>query len=186
MFLYDASKQELFVIIICDCDNNNWFYCDECFFCGWYDLMIVNWNDWHDALNDPRWVWGHFTPYEMRCRGSGALMLNAHFMDKLQAIRVDYGKPINVISGYRSPKHNASVSKSNSMTGAHTHGRAADISIEARERDVPLVLELARKHGMTRVGLQLSKARFRLHIDDMTINDRFAARDDGHLFCWTY
>ena len=148
--------------------------------------MIINWDDWTDAVEDPRWTWGHFTPEEMRCRGSGALMVNIDFMNKLQAIRVEYGKAIFVVSGYRSPQYNAAISRQRSLTGAHTYGRAADISVRDRERDVPVLLELARKHGMTRVGLQLTAKKFRLHLDDMTAEDRFAVRDDGHLFCWTY
>lgn len=148
--------------------------------------MVSDWDDWHDALNDPRWIWGHFTPEEMHCRGSGALLVNIEFMGKLEAIRVAYGKPIQVVSGYRAPRYNAAQSRKKSLTGAHTHGRAVDIFVKDRERDVPLLLELAKKHGMTRVGLQLTARRFRLHLDDMTLADRFAARDDGQLFCWTY
>lgn len=148
--------------------------------------MIFEWSRWELANDDPRWVWRDFTPNEMRCKGSGALRVNKAFMDKLQILRDDYGLPITIVSGYRSPAYNAAVSANLSMTGAHTRGRAVDIYVSSHARDVPQLLSLAKKHGMSRCGLQLSTGRFRLHLDDMTRADGFPARDDGELFCWTY
>ncbi|MGI9434461.1 MAG: D-Ala-D-Ala carboxypeptidase family metallohydrolase [Geminicoccaceae bacterium] len=93
---------------------------------------------------------------------------------------------VTILSGYRSPAYNSQVTSSASMTGAHTRGRAGDIYVAARERAVPKLLSLAKNHGMTRCGLQLSQVNFRRHFDDMTAGDGFAVRDDGELYCWTY
>jgi hypothetical protein len=78
------------------------------------------------------------------------------------------------------------MSREKSQTGAHTKGRAFDIYVESRERDLPKLLRLAHNHGFTRAGIQLSLTRWKLHLDDMTQLDGFAARPDGDLFCWTY
>lgn len=149
-------------------------------------ISVVSVEHW-SKIDMADWPWPNFPPKEMACQGTGSLKINVRFMNKLQRVRNDYNLPIEIISGYRSPEHNASVSKKKSQTGPHTHGRAVDISVQARERDVPLLLDLAWKHGMTRCGLQLTSKRFRMHLDDMTAKDGFAVRTDGKgLFCWTY
>lgn len=149
-------------------------------------LSVVRVEHW-SKINADDWPWKNFSPEEMACQGTGKLLVNVRFMNKLQRIRGAYGKPITIVSGYRSAEHNAAVSKKKSRTGAHTFGRAVDISIAARERDVPLLMAIAWRNGMTRCGLQLTSRRFRMHLDDMTKKDGFAVREDGKgLFCWTY
>jgi hypothetical protein len=148
--------------------------------------MILEWSSARLAAADPQWTWRYFTPKEMRCPATNSLMISTTFMDRLEAIRHEYDKPITILSGYRTPAYNGQVTGSGSMTGAHTLGRAADIYIHARERDIALMLSLAKKHGMTRCGLQLSSTNWKLHFDDMTAEEGFYARGDGELACWTY
>lgn len=139
------------------------------------------------AYADAAWRWSSFSPREMADRASGKLKVDVNFMDKLQAIRNAYGKPIIIVSGYRTPEHNAAVSQNQSMTGAHTHGRAVDISLAGGVIDVPLMLSFAWTFGMTRCGLELSSERWRFHLDDMTDQEGFAVREDARgMLCWTY
>jgi len=144
--------------------------------------------DHYSALErDPAWRWPHFTPYEMRCQGTEKVKVGFVFMDRLQAIRKAYGRPLSVFSGYRSPEWNLAVTKRKSRTGAHTHGRAVDLWPAGGVEDVPLILNLAWTHGMTRCGLMLSRPEQRFHLDDMTASEGFAVREDSRgLFCWTY
>ena len=133
------------------------------------------------------WRWSSFSPREMACPKTGKLRVDCPFMDRLQALRDAYRKPITIVSGYRTPEYNAEVTRGRSASGAHTFGRAVDIYVNDRERDVPLILQLAWTHGFTRCGLQLSAEDWRLHLDDMTARDGFAVREDGRgLYCWTY
>src|SRR4051812_21790333 len=43
------------------------------------------------------------------CRGTGAVKINEDALDCLQALRDLIGKPMIVLSGYRSPEHNRRV-----------------------------------------------------------------------------
>lgn len=96
------------------------------------------------------WPWKDFSPYEMACNGDGSVKVDEEFMNILQAIRDEVGFPMPVVSGYRSPAHNAEVSDTG-KSGPHTTGRAADILCwgERAHR----VLEAALKHGVKGVGI---------------------------------
>jgi uncharacterized protein YcbK (DUF882 family) len=51
-----------------------------------------------------------------------------HLAEALEKVRAIWGKPIQIISGYRSPKHNAQVG---GVSGSyHQTGQGADITIE--------------------------------------------------------
>ena len=41
-------------------------------------------------------------------------------LDKLEALRVDYGKPMVISSGYRCPEYNAEISRRTGRNGPHT------------------------------------------------------------------
>ena len=85
------------------------------------------------------------------------------FMEKLQALRTEYGKPMTVTSGYRHPTHPAEAHKD--TPGAHASGRAADIAVQGG--DALKVIELALKHGFTGIGVnQKGNKRF-IHLDDL-------------------
>ena len=89
------------------------------------------------------------------------------FMEKLQLIREDYGKPLYPSSGFRSGSYNNTVSKTG-FHGPHTTGHAVDILISGSE--AIRLMEIALRHGITSIGVsqrgQHSK-RF-LHFDDLT------------------
>lgn len=105
----------------------------------------------------------NFTPDEFRCTHTGQLSMSAHFMERLQALRTEYGKPMIVSSGYRHATHPIEAGKDE--PGPHNTGRACDVAVmggEALE-----LTALAVKHGFTGVGVnQKGGGRF-LHLDDL-------------------
>ena len=112
------------------------------------------------------WRWHNFTADEMRCRcGCGRADMSPLFMDVLQTIRMQYGKPMRVSSGYRCPSHNAKVS-STGPGGPHTTGKAVDILVSGK--DAHTLLQLCMAHmDVTGIGVSQKGAhdsRF-IHID---------------------
>lgn len=115
------------------------------------------------------WLWyPEFRPVEFRCRASGALLVVPAFMDRLLALRRDYGQPIIINSGYRSPDHNAAVSATASRTGPHTQGRAVDIRITDKAQAAALAA-LGLKWGFTFLGIRTHGpvAGWLVHLDDV-------------------
>ena len=112
------------------------------------------------------WTWPHFTPAEFRCRGSGRLVVARDFMDRLERLRVVFGRPMVVNSGYRSPAYNDRISSSG-PAGPHTTGRAGDFSVAGI--DAWDLAGLARATGFTGIGVMQRgdwAGRY-LHLDDL-------------------
>lgn len=115
------------------------------------------------------WPWPHFSFDEMKCKGNGTIDMTDAFrllMDRLEAVRRDFGRPINVTSGYRSPEHNRKVSNTG-YDGPHT---LAAVDIKCSGGATHRLLELAIKHGFTGIGVSQKgnhAARF-LHLDMLT------------------
>ncbi|WP_396957168.1 D-Ala-D-Ala carboxypeptidase family metallohydrolase [Nitrosomonas sp.] len=81
-------------------------------------------------------------------------------MEKLQAIRTAYGKPMIITSGYRAKTHPVEAAKA--VPGEHSLGLAADISV--RGADAFALLKVVLAHGIVRIGVkQTGDSRF-LHI----------------------
>jgi zinc D-Ala-D-Ala carboxypeptidase len=83
-------------------------------------------------IQEVDWKWPHFTRNEMKCKGNGECRMDPAFLDMLETLRLDSNMPLHVTSGYRSPEHNAKVSKTG-LTGPHTTGRAVDIAISGKD-----------------------------------------------------
>lgn len=126
------------------------------------------------------WRWDHFTPAEFACRGTGELIVDEDFMDKLEVFRSDCGFPFVVSSGYRSPDHNARVS-STGRTGPHTTGAAVDLLTSGRH--ALHILSFATRYGFTGIGAKQHGPwgdRF-VHLDTLS---EVEGRPRPHL--WTY
>lgn len=105
----------------------------------------------------------NFTKREFDCKFTGENDMQPEFMERLQAVRTEYGKPMLISSAYRSPKHPNERDKDE--PGAHTEGRAADIITHGP--DALQIIELALKHGFTGIGVsQKGSTRF-IHLDDI-------------------
>jgi zinc D-Ala-D-Ala carboxypeptidase len=119
--------------------------------------------------------WRYFGLPEFSCRHCGKNRISHQFVDALDELRHEYGKPMLVTSGYRCPEHNNNVS-STGFDGPHTTGQAADIAV--RGADARRLLGLAIAHGFTGIGVQQKgNARF-IHLDTLT--------DGNRPWVWSY
>ncbi len=78
----------------------------------------------------------HFDDEEFRCIHCGTLPkqgIDKRLIQKLEALRSIFGKPIHINSGYRCAKHNRQVG--GATLSQHRYGRAADIVVVA---DIPI------------------------------------------------
>lgn len=72
----------------------------------------------------------HFQLHEFACTdGSKPVFLSQALVDILEAIRVHFGRPVKITSGYRTVSYNAGL-KNSSKKSQHCNGLAADIKVE--------------------------------------------------------
>ena len=103
----------------------------------------------------------NFKPAEFICSHCKSEGVQSALLDKLQAMRTEYGKPMRITSGYRCPQHPIEAKKT--APGAHALGLAADIGVEGAEAH--RVLALAFKHGFTGIGVQQKGTGRFIHVD---------------------
>ena len=89
--------------------------------------------------------------------------MNPDFIDKLNDLRLAFGKPMRITSGFRDVTHPIEAKKKTS--GAHTTGQAADIAI-SRE-DAFHLLSLALSKGFTGIGIQQKGSGRFIHLDTL-------------------
>ena len=71
----------------------------------------------------------HFKVREFACSdGSDVVFVSTSLVDILEAIRVHFGRPVTITSGYRTISYNASL-KNSSKKSQHCNGLAADIKV---------------------------------------------------------
>lgn len=98
--------------------------------------------------------WGNypdFKKYEFDCKHTGENNMQHEFLEVLQNIRTDYGKPMTITSGFRSVNHPIEKRKTHSH-GEHTQGMCADVMCTLSQ-DRFLLIKLALEHGITRIGV---------------------------------
>jgi zinc D-Ala-D-Ala carboxypeptidase len=93
----------------------------------------------------------NFSSFEFDCKHSGNNDMKHEFMEVLQRIRTEYGKPMRITSGYRHWTHPVEARKGHT-TGEHTRGTCADVACADSRARYELVT-LALKHGITRIGI---------------------------------
>lgn len=99
-----------------------------------------------------RWnEYPNFSASEFNCRHTGRNEMTHEFMTRLQAIRTEFGRSMTVTSGYRHPTHPVEARKTHS-NGEHTQGNCCDIACTDGATRFRLI-ELALKHGITRIGV---------------------------------
>ncbi|MGI9499414.1 MAG: D-Ala-D-Ala carboxypeptidase family metallohydrolase [Geminicoccaceae bacterium] len=120
----------------------------------------------HAEVEPHEWPWRHFLPVEMADRTTGELVVAQDFMDWLEAIRLAYGKPIVLNSGYRTPLHQWELT--GRYTGAHVDGMAGDVRVWGE--DAHMLLRVAYGHGVLGVGVsQIGPVEKRyVHLDRWT------------------
>ncbi len=110
-------------------------------------MAATRYAHWRDVPTDA-WRWANFSPAEIACRGSGAILIDAAALDRLQALRDVLGKPLIVRSAYRSPAHNRAVG--GAARSQHLLGVAFDISMANHDPDAFEIA--ARAAGFTGFG----------------------------------
>src|SRR3990167_95285 len=112
------------------------------------------------------WRWKNFSEDEIACKHCHAKIIVPEFLDRLQALRDEYSRPMKITSWYRCSKHNAAVS-STGLDGPHTSGCAVDIACNGRNAFD--LVHLATKYGFTGIGINQKgpKDRRFIHIDTL-------------------
>ena len=126
----------------------------------------MNWDDYPN-----------FKAAEFDCKQTGENGMTPEFMARLQALRIEFGVPMFVNSGYRSPRHSIEARKAE--PGAHASGRACDIRIQGDA--AYRLIELAIKHGFTGIGVQQKGASRFIHLDDLE-----SAPNRPRPWVWSY
>lgn len=108
----------------------------------------------------------YFTPDEFVCKETGVHGVKLELLELLLALRLAWGRPMLITSGYRSPEH--SLEKRKASPGPHTTGLSCDVGI-GPGADVWDFVKLAMEHGFTGIGIsQKSNAPRFVHIDLLT------------------
>ena len=128
----------------------------------------------------------HFSREELACKCCGEMKFTQLAVDTLEAVRVEFGVPMIISSGYRCAKHNQEVS-STGADGPHTIHEDANITVDVKEfgTDAYDLIEIAIAHGFTGIGLRQKGPfgdRF-IHLDRLE-SDVIAARARPNV--WTY
>jgi zinc D-Ala-D-Ala carboxypeptidase len=113
---------------------------------------------WKDVPKD-KWRWPNFSPREIACKGTGTLLLEETAMDALQRLRDRLGRPLIIVSAYRSQKHNKNVG--GAKNSFHMQGHAFDVRMDNHN---PWEFELAAKAEGFRGFGYYAKSGF-MHID---------------------
>ena len=108
--------------------------------------------------------WSPYAPYftrdEFACKHTGKCEMQSHFMDRLLALRIEYGKPMRISSGFRDVTHPKESRKA--ATGEHPRGVCCDVAVEGI--DALRLLQLALRHGFSRIGVNQKGAVRFLHL----------------------
>lgn len=122
--------------------------------------------------------WPNFAFTEMACQETGECRIDETMMDRLQQLRDNYGFPLTITSGYRSPRHSIEAAKE--TPGTHAKGRAVDIAcngVEALD-----LIEEALEVRFTGFGVQQKGENRFLHLDDLGPGEHTAPRPT----IWSY
>jgi zinc D-Ala-D-Ala carboxypeptidase len=124
-----------------------------------------------------------FSKEELQCRCGQfcdfACPMDAEFLDRIDRLRENFGKPLRVTSGYRCPSHNANVS-STGTGGPHVSGKAIDFGVS--RGDAHALLKIAMSMNFRGIGIaQKGSGRF-IHLDDLTATETNNMRP----WLWSY
>ena len=109
-------------------------------------------------------LYPNFSADEFNCSHCGKNEMQAEFMSRLQALRMRYGKPMKITSGYRCPEHPIEAKKA--KPGAHASGLACDVGVDGQQAYE--LMKDAFALGFTGIGVQQKGAGRFLHLDTLT------------------
>ena len=109
-------------------------------------------------------LYPNFTKAEFDCSHCGKNEMTPEFLSKLQALRMAYGAPMRITSGFRCAQHPIEAKKI--KPGAHASGCACDVAVDGQQAHK--LLKLAFELGFTGIGVnQKTSGRF-IHLDTLT------------------
>lgn len=109
----------------------------------------------------------HFSRWEFRDHETGELVgPSSGLLAILERIRVDVGRPVEIVSGYRTPAHQERVNPG--VRGYHPLGRAADL------RPGVVTWRRARALGARGIG---RCGKWAVHVDDRSVARAVVFRD---------
>lgn len=106
----------------------------------------------------------NFSAKEFDCSHCGKNEMRADFMERLQALRNAYGRPMRITSGYRCQEHPIEAKKA--KPGSHASGCACDVGIDGP--DAHQLLSIALQLGFTGIGVQQKGSGRFIHLDTLT------------------
>jgi uncharacterized protein YcbK (DUF882 family) len=93
--------------------------------------------------------------------GSGKVLFDYELIQKLQALRDKLGRPVTVVSAYRTPEYNTKCG--GAPKSQHLLGKAADIKVKGK---TPLdVAYAAESVGFTGIGVYTHDGNKFTHVD---------------------
>lgn len=102
----------------------------------------------------------YFSEKELMCKcGCGKFIFDDDFLNKINHIRHNVGRPLYINSGYRCEKHNKEVG--GKETSSHLKGCAVDIVCKSDELRFKIIKQ-AINFGVTRIGI----GKTFIHLDD--------------------
>jgi uncharacterized protein YcbK (DUF882 family) len=106
----------------------------------------------------------HFSREELACSFTNNCAMDLEMMEKLEALREEFGQPMRLSSAYRDPSHPRERTKPNGP-GYHGQGKAVDVLIYGA--DAIRLLKLAIKHGFNGLGINQKNdfAQRFIHLD---------------------
>jgi hypothetical protein len=82
------------------------------------------------SKDGPKQLSPNFKVSDFKCRdGSDVVLINPSLIDMLEKIRTHFGKPVKIVSAYRTPNYNKML-KGAAKNSQHMYGNAADIKID--------------------------------------------------------
>jgi len=108
----------------------------------------------------------HFSKNELACKCCGTADMETVFMERLEKLRIQFGKSMRLSSAYRCPAHNSEVSNTGA-SGPHTTGQAVDVLIGGK--DALWLINIAISLGFSGIGIKQKgpyEQRF-IHFDDL-------------------
>jgi hypothetical protein len=75
----------------------------------------------------------HFSASEFKCHDGSQIPMDPKLIEMLEIVRVRFGHPLTIVSGYRSPAWNKRVG--GATRSLHVRGMAADFKIHDRSPD---------------------------------------------------
>jgi uncharacterized protein YcbK (DUF882 family) len=99
--------------------------------------------------------------------GSGHAGMDHRMVEALDDLRHEWGKPIKINSGFRTPSHNAKVG--GVKNSAHARGLAADCKTDGIQDTIRFAL-FAASNGFTRIGVDLKGKYCHIDVDNSLPN----------------